>query len=124
MSIENTDNVVDLKAAVVAQEQAAEDARGRSMDETLPELTATQEWCCAGGCGPCTAKEIAFPYSTTRDAETGAIIEQRTHRAYVSSCCDDELMLWDDSVGAGGDFVEFALYPQFEADGGKGLTGG
>lgn len=112
MSVEIDGNVVALKATMALREQAAEDARDRSLDETLPELTATQTWCCAGGCGDCSPKEIAFPYSIIRDAETDELIERRTHRAYVSNCCGADLMLWDESVGTEGDFVEFSLYPQ------------
>lgn len=67
-------------------------------DEILPELTDTQSFNCVNGCGECKAIEFDFVYSETLDATTDEIIQQKTHKAFKSSCCGDEMEIWDEAI--------------------------
>jgi hypothetical protein len=62
----------------------------------LPELTATQMWCCGLGCGECKPKKILFEYSRT-EFDNGEVHSKYTPE-FVSSCCGAELFLWDESI--------------------------
>jgi hypothetical protein len=62
----------------------------------LPQLTATQSWCCGNGCGECKPKETLFEYSRT-EFPNGEV-HSRHEPLYVSACCYAELFLWDEAV--------------------------
>lgn len=70
--------------------------------KNLPELAAGQSWCCSNGCGECGTKETAFEYS--REEFPNGDVISKTQRVFVSTCCDADLMLWDEGKQ---DFVEW-----------------
>ena len=77
-------------------------------DEELPEITATQSWCCENGCGETTPVQTEFEYWSARDAETGALIQRRIGKVWVSKCCEAALELYDDAANEGrGDVISW-----------------
>lgn len=56
------------------------------------------QWTCARGCGPCGVKRGEFKYEVTEDAE-GNELSSKSTPVLVSSCCGDDLMMWDDKAG-------------------------
>lgn len=61
----------------------------------LPVLEAGQSWACGSGCGYCTPKESALEYSR-EEFPDGRVIS-KTQRVFVSACCGEDLLLWDEN---------------------------
>lgn len=74
-----------------------------SLGLPLPAITDRQSWSCANGCGACTPVQVNFEYSRTEDM-AGNLIESRTEKVWVSNCCAEDLLLWDEDKQ---DFVEW-----------------
>lgn len=72
-------------------------------DEVLPQITETQSWCCEE-CGSGKPQKYFFSYSTSHDVATGELLERRAGAVWKSSCCNAELMLFDEAVG---DFIKW-----------------
>lgn len=71
----------------------------RVPDEILPEITATQSWCCENGCGETQPTRVDFDYWTATDADTGELLYRVSGGVYASKCCEAKLELWDEAVG-------------------------
>jgi hypothetical protein len=63
----------------------------------LPELTATQSWCCEHGCGETKPRVDQFEYSRTEDKH-GRLLESKAAPVWRSTCCGAELFLFDDAT--------------------------
>ena len=61
----------------------------------LPTLTATQLWCCSNGCGVCRPVPDEFETMREEDME-GNLIRREVENIFVSHCCREDLMLWDE----------------------------
>ena len=64
--------------------------------KTLPMLNSRERWCCALGCGFCEAKPALVEYSRTE--HDNGDVESKSRRVYVSSCCEADILLWNEDV--------------------------
>lgn len=67
--------------------------------EELPSILPSQHWCCGAGCGECTPTQINVPIYEERNF-AGDLVEQIMEKVWVSDCCFDSLMLWDNETSS------------------------
>ena len=72
----------------------------------LPKITPTQSWACENGCGECKPVLRDIIVYEAMDADTGKLIHLETEPAWVSDCCEVELLLYDESIS---DFVDYQI---------------
>lgn len=79
----------------------------------LPVITPSQAWVCSKGCGDCTPEEQEFVLQRVLDRKTEELLSELISNTFVSSCCKEDLLLYDEATGGFVDyyFVETQVGP-------------
>lgn len=63
----------------------------------LPALKEGQSWSCVNGCGECKPALTRFEYSREEDLN-GNLIRSDTTWIWTSDCCEDDVLIWDETL--------------------------